>query len=186
MMSDDPVWDEIEKNWIWTDRDRAAIRLIAKHGGSQMTDNAESMPPNIREFNEIAAVIFAQLYVHFPLPKDIPPEEVARVVGASMDTKLPSGRTFNEVCSHTLVWLARQGYIESYAGEGGVPRSRVVLKDKAFFAMSLVPPALGRTLGSELVKVTGNPSSENKVKMAELVGTLVGSTLGSAGKAWSG
>jgi hypothetical protein len=32
---------------------------------------AAALPPNIQEFNEIAGIIFAQLYASHPVPRDL-------------------------------------------------------------------------------------------------------------------
>jgi hypothetical protein len=64
-----------------------------------------SLPPNIQEFNEITAVIFALLYVAHPTPKTLEPEEVAAILGIPVDGTMPSGRTFKDVFAQTVSWL---------------------------------------------------------------------------------
>jgi hypothetical protein len=136
---------------------------------------ADALPPNIKEFNQIIAVIFAQLYIVHPLPKTLEPDEVAEVLGVAPNATLPSGRPFNEVFAHTVVWLLHQGYIFS---NGHHPRDRDVLTDKALAAMNVVQPALGMTRGSELVDATKEAASEaGKGRIAELVGTVIGSII---------
>jgi hypothetical protein len=60
------------------------------------------LPPNIREFNEITGVIFAQLYAVFPMIDDIDADAVAKALGHSLGDKLKSGRTFGEVLAYTV------------------------------------------------------------------------------------
>jgi hypothetical protein len=109
---------------------------------------ADALPPNIQEFNEITAVVFAQLYIAHPMPKTLEPDEVAGVLGIAPNATLPSGRTFNEVFAYTVGRLLHQGYIFS---NGHHPRDRDVLTDKALAVMNVVPPrevAWHRTGGS--------------------------------------
>jgi hypothetical protein len=127
------------------------------------------LPPNIQEFNEITAVIFAQLYSEHPLTKDLDIDEVAKVLGRSGTETLPSGRNFKDVFAHTLSWLIYQGYVYS---NGSLPRERVQLTDKALFAMNVVPPSLNKSRGAELVEASKSASSASG---REWVGQIISS-----------
>jgi hypothetical protein len=147
-----------------------------------MTDS--KLPANIREFNEITGVIFAELYAVFPDLKDINAEEVAKALGYSIGDKMESGRTFSEVLSLTAGWLAAEEFTRPF---GPHPRSRVVLTTKALAAMNATPEKLKQSLGSQIADAAKQGSSnEGKLKLAELVGTLLGSFTGSATKSIGG
>jgi hypothetical protein len=138
------------------------------------------LPPNVKEFNEITAVIFAQLYHSFPIQRGLDPIEVAKVLGISETAKLPSGRAFNEVFAHMLERLIREDFVDSY---GSYPREKCVLTTKAMSVMNVVPPNLKKPMGSELGDATQDGSSAaNKSKMAELIGEFFGSFTGSMWK----
>jgi hypothetical protein len=120
-------------------------------------------------------MIFAQLYLSHPIPKTLEPSEVASTLGISASGTMPSGRTFNDVFSHTVSWLLTQGFIFSH---GHHPRERDVLTDKALVAMNVVPPSLNQSRGSELVDATKQASSEiGRIKLGEIVGSIIGSII---------
>jgi hypothetical protein len=138
------------------------------------------LPPNVKEFNEITAVIFAQLYPSFPVELKLDPVEVAKVLGVTETAKLPSSRAFNEVFEHTLMRLIREGFVDSY---GSYPREKCVLTTKAMSVMNVIPPNLKKPMGSELGDATQDGSSPaGKSKMAELIGEFFGSFTGSMWK----
>jgi hypothetical protein len=149
-------------------------------GKKPMGRKPRPLPPNIQEFNDICAVIFAQLYVSFPVPADLDPTQIAQILGTTVDQRMLTDRTLNEVFPHALAWLIHQRYV---ASNGPVPRLRTFLTDKALAAMNVKPPAFGgATVGAQLVRVTKDAASEAaKLKMAELVGTF----FGSAAKTWA-
>jgi hypothetical protein len=62
------------------------------------------VPPNIAEFNEITAVILAELYKAHPKPTTIKTVRIAEILGHKPDEKLPSGHTFQDMEAHTLNW----------------------------------------------------------------------------------
>jgi hypothetical protein len=129
------------------------------------------LPPNIEEFNELIAVIFAQLYIAHPMPKTLEPAEVAEVLGRVPTATLPSGRTFNDVFAHTVGWLVHERYIYP---NGSHPRERAQLTDKALVAMNVVPPQLNRSRGSVLVDVSNQGSADSRRgKFAELGSGIV-------------
>jgi hypothetical protein len=90
-------------------------------------NDATALPPNIQEFNEIVAVIFAQLYILHPVEKTLDPTEIATAIGVV--STLPSGRPFNEVFESTIRWLRREGYINAHSND---PRERATLTGRAF------------------------------------------------------
>jgi len=143
-------------------------------------NTTEALPANIREFSEVTAVIFAQLYVSFPIPRLIDIQEVAATLGLNPLTEMPSGRGFNDIFSHTLSWLIRENYIQALAS---VPRDRCVLTTRALMAMNVVPPTLNQTLGSELAEAAKQaPSQAGKNRMVDLIADFIGNVLGSAAK----
>jgi hypothetical protein len=166
----------------WLPR-HAIHRLRAINLGDNMV-SPKPLPPNIQEFNEITAVIFAQLYICHPLPKNLEPDEVASVLGKSRSEILPSGRTFNDVFSHTLGWLVSQDFVLPL---GAHNRERDLLTAKALTAMNVVPPSLGQSLGTQITEATKEGSSDTgKSKIAELMGNFFGSFAASAAKTISG
>jgi hypothetical protein len=68
-------------------------------------------PPNIDDFNKIAALVFAQLYREFPVPIDIDRAGIAKALGVPEKEKewrnfiLPSGRSFDAMLNRTIGWL---------------------------------------------------------------------------------
>jgi hypothetical protein len=142
----------------------------------------EELPPNIREFNEITGVIFAQLYQAFPLPEQIDPSRVAQMLGYGIDAKLGSGRPFNVVMAHALVWLADEGFTER---QTGINRFR--LASKGLAAMNAVPEKLDEPLGKALAAASAEASDDTgKRKLVELVGSFLGSFTGSVAKSLGG
>jgi hypothetical protein len=131
-----------------------------------------SMPTNIDEFNQIAGLIFAQLYGAFPIAVPVIDRDgIAEAMGANRNAwsqhKLPSGRNLSDVMGHTIAWLVHQKYIVS---SGSHPAERVVLSDKGLAALNAVPEKLSGSVGSALVK-------ETEGRNWSAVGELVGSTI---------
>jgi hypothetical protein len=154
----------------------------AHRNGEQMADPI--LPPNIREFNEITGVIFAELYTVFPMLLDIDADAVAKALGHLLGDKMESGRTFGDVLAHTVGWLASEEFIRSF---GAHPRERVLLTTKALAAMNAVPERLNQSVGSQLADAAKQGSSDaGRIKLAELVGSLLGSFTGSAAKSMGG
>jgi hypothetical protein len=138
-------------------------------------------PANIREFNEITGVIFAQLYAAFPDLTDINADRVAQALGHSRQDQLESGRTFAAMLSLTAGWLASEGFIHPF---GDHALSRVCLTAKALAAMNVTLEKLSGSLGSQITDtVKEGPSEAGKRRLAELVGSLLGSFAGSVTKA---
>jgi hypothetical protein len=133
-------------------------------------------PPNINEFNQIAALVFAQLYREFPVVVDIDRESIAKVLGVSEGNwgnhMLPSGRSFNDVLSGTIGWLKAEDYT---LAAGPHPASRVVLTTKGLQAMNAVPFPLTETVGMELRKATERASGAvNYSSIGDLIGGVIG------------
>ena len=138
--------------------------------------------PNIDEFNQIAALVFAQLYREFPVVVDIDQGAIAKAFGVSEGTwgnhMLPSGRSFNVVLSGTIGWLRVEGYI---VGFGAIPISSVVLTTKGLKAMHAVPSPLKEiigpvgTVGTELRNATETRSGVLDLsKLGDLIGGVLG------------
>jgi hypothetical protein len=146
---------------------------------------ASELPPNVREFNEITAVIFARLFNAFPIPSNIPPDKVADELGlADRQQEMPSGWTFNKVFVSTLDWLIAEGFVRP---SGPLNIDGVVLTTKGMAAMNAVPPSLSRPLGSELAEATKEASTEEgKTRISQMMGDFWGSFIGSLTKSISG
>jgi hypothetical protein len=139
--------------------------LLLPHGTSKMTDT--KLPPNIQEFNEITAVIFRLLYTTFPSSRIIKEEEIAKALGLAR-----CGLFFQ-----TRMWLIREGFVRS--------EDDILLNPLGLTAKAMA--VLGQSLGPQLVDAAIDTSTEDgKSKLAELVGTFLGSFTGSATKAISG
>ncbi len=135
------------------------------------------LPANIREFNEIASVIFARLYASFPVVQDIDERDLAKTLGYALEEKLESGRSFNDVLNHTMNWLALEGYVHRF---GPSSRFRTVLTTKALSAMNAIGK-LDQPLGSQLIDATKQGSShEGKRQLSEMIGSFFGSAISSA------
>jgi hypothetical protein len=147
---------------------------------------ASELPPNIKEFNEITAVTLGQLYIAFPVPQRINPDEVAAVLGlANRRQQMPSGRAFNDLLDHTLKWLRDEHFIQSNPHLAGA--NDLLLTTKGLAAMSAVPPSLNRPLGSELADATKEASTEGgKTRISQMMGDFFGSFAGSFTKTFTG
>jgi NAD(P)-dependent dehydrogenase (short-subunit alcohol dehydrogenase family) len=136
---------------------------------------ATELPPNIKEFSEITAVIFSLLYESFPVDRNLDPIEIAKALKISdINANLPSGRSFNVVLIHTLGLLIREGFVHSY---GNIQRERCVLATKATAVMNVVPPQLKRPFATELNQAIQNSKDEGR--LAALMGDFFGSFAGS-------
>ena len=124
-----------------TDRGREKVAIIDK--------NAKALPENIVEFNAIAGLAFAQLYKEFPARVDINKDAIADAMGVSSDL-LPSGRSFSQILAFTLTWLQDEGYISRSPHPGHGYLRNVVLSEKGFRTMNVVPLTLGEPIGSHL------------------------------------
>jgi hypothetical protein len=139
---------------------------------------AAELPANIKEFSEITAVIFSQLYESFPVDRNLDPTEIARTLGISdINANLPSGRSFNVVLIHTLALLIREGFVHSY---GNLQRERCVLATKAMSVMNVVLPQLKQPFATELNQAI--QGSKDEGRLAALMGDFFGSFTGSLWK----
>jgi hypothetical protein len=87
---------------------------------------------NVDLFELFAARTFAICYEHFPLPKQISPEELSR--GADHDgVTIEHAR---QVAGHTLIWLCETGYLKKL---GESPPFRYVLSPKGFEILNASP-----------------------------------------------
>jgi hypothetical protein len=160
-----------------------AIRFNLAYTWCPMTGS--ELPSNMRDFNEITAVIFARLFKAFPVPLTLNPDEIAGVLGLTdRQQVMPSGRAFYEVLNHTVQWLIKEDFVRS---QGHFPVERMVLTTKGMAALNIVPPSLNRPLGSEIAEATKEASTEGgKTKIAELMSDFFGFLLGSFTKSISG
>ncbi len=133
-------------------------------------------PPNIDEFNQIAALVFAQLYREFPVVVDIDKGAIAKTLGVSEtfwdNHMLPSGRSFNDVLGGTIGWLMADKYTIGY---GSSPSQRVMLTTKGLQLMNAVTSPLKETVGTELRKATEASSGAFDLsKLGDLIGGVIG------------
>jgi hypothetical protein len=136
------------------------------------------VPSNIQEFNQIAGLIFAQLYKVFPRGEDIDRKGIAEAMSAPAledesweDHKLPSGQSFNQMLAHTIGWLNDQEYIKAL---GGHPAERVILTDRGLKALNAVPTSLGQAIGSALTGEAEKGPACDLSKIGDLVGGILG------------
>jgi hypothetical protein len=129
-------------------------------------------PPNIKEFNTIAGLIFEQLYRNFPVVVDIDQAGIAKAMGAATSDwsshKLPSGRSVAEMLAYTNSWLAAEGYTR-YAGSH--PAERVTLSTTGLTAMNAIPSGLKQTIGTTLGAAA---EGSNYAKIGDLIGGIFG------------
>jgi hypothetical protein len=140
-------------------------------------------PPNINEFNQIAALVFAQLYREFPVEVDIDRGAIAKALGVSEgdwgNHVPPSGRSFAHVLSGTIGWLKADNYT---LASGPVPFQRVILTTKGLQVMNAVPSPLKETVGTELRKATETSSGGFDLsKLGDLIGGVIGGITKSIG-----
>ena len=131
-------------------------------------------PKNIQEFNTIAGLIFAQLYVAFPVLVDIDRNSIAQAMGAAggdWTHKLPSGRSVSEMLAYTISWLTAEEYTRA---AGSHPAERVTLTSKGLAAMNAVPAGLKQSIGAALTKATEQGSQSNHSAIGDLIGVLLG------------
>lgn len=137
-------------------------------------------PPNINEFNQIAALVFAQLYRAFPVEVDIDGEAIAKALGVEGNWgnhMLPSGRSFYDMLSGTIGWLMADNY--TY---GSSPSQSVRLTTKGLRVMNAVPSPLKETVGTELRKATEKSSGAFDLsKLGDLIGGVIGGFTKSVG-----
>ena len=133
-------------------------------------------PSNINEFNQIGALVFAQLYRAFPVVVDIDKGAIAKALGVSegnwANHMLPSGRSFDDMLSGTIGWLMADNYTIGY---GASPSQRVMLTTKGLRVMNAMPSPLKETVGTELRKATETSSGVFDLsKIGDLVGGMLG------------
>jgi hypothetical protein len=134
-------------------------------------------PPNIQEFNQIAVVVFAKLYIEHPFDKTLDVADIAQVIGVSPTEMLPSGHNFDKMFERTIRWLHEQDFINTY---GSNAREQATLTARGFAAMKVLPPALGGTppqvptgsTGAALVEATKAASEGNRNRLFEYAGSF--------------
>jgi hypothetical protein len=139
-----------------------------------ITDSSTKTPANIAEFNQIAGLVFAQLYQQFPSYIHIDRNAIAEALGAKRDDwdhRLPSGKIVGDQITSTIGWLNHQGYTFSFGG--GHPAEHVVLAQKGLAALNAVPEGLSVTVGSSLVSAAGE-TGRDWSKIGDLVGGAIG------------
>jgi hypothetical protein len=140
-------------------------------------------PPNIDDFNKIAALIFAQLYREFPVPVDINRAVIARALGAPEkdwgNFMLPSGRSVDAMLNTTTGWLKADEYTMAF---GPSPSQSVVLTTKGLRVMNAVPSPLKESIGTELRRATETHSGALDLsKIGDLIGGTIGGLMKSVG-----
>jgi hypothetical protein len=140
-------------------------------------------PPNIVEFNQIAGLIFAQLYREFPIVVDLDQGTIAKAFGVAEGNWgnhiLSSGRAFNAVLSGTIGWLKADGYTMAF---GPSAFQNVILTTKGLQAMEAVPAPLKENVGTQLQKATETSSGVFDLsKIGDLSGGVIGGVTKSLG-----
>jgi hypothetical protein len=136
---------------------------------------AAELPSNIKEFNEIAAVVLAECYKSHPKGALVDVSTIARILGVPPLDVMPSGRTFQDVYVHTISWLAREDFVKDI----GLEPRRCVLTARSLGGIG--------TIGPVLSAASNQASSETgKRKIAELMGNFFGSFTGSIVKTIAG
>jgi hypothetical protein len=140
-------------------------------------------PPNIDDFNKVAALVFAQLYKAFPVPVNIDREAIAKALGVPGkdwgNFMLPSGRSFDDMLDTTIGWLKADEYIRAF---GPPPHTRVALATKGLRAMNAVPSPLKETVGTELRRATEtNSEAFDLSRIGDLIGGTIGGLMKSVG-----
>ena len=140
-------------------------------------------PPNIDDFNKIAALIFTQLYREFPVPVDINREVIAKAMGVPEkdwgNFMLPSGRSFAAMLNATIGWLKANKYTMA---PGADPSKSVILTTKGLRAMNSVPSPLRETVGTELREATETHSGAFDLpRLGDLIGGMIGGLWKSVG-----
>jgi hypothetical protein len=145
---------------------------------------AFELPPQMQEFNEIAAVILSQVFRTFPVARAIDPNRVADTLGLDRQQVMASACPFDKVFASTLDWLIDEGFVRRI---GPLSMDGVVLTTKGMAAMNVVPPTLSRPFGTELADATEQASTEGgKTKLIQMMGDFWGSFVGSFTKSISG
>jgi len=142
------------------------------------------MPPNIDDFNKIAALVFAQLYREFPVPVDINREVIAKALGVPEkdwgNFMLPSGRSFATMLNTTIGWLKADEYTMAFGNSD--PSKSVILTTKGLRVLNAVPSPLKETVGTELRKATeANSGAFDLSKIGDLIGGAIGGFIKSVG-----
>ena len=134
-------------------------------------------PPNIKEFNTIAGLIFAQLYDAFPAVINVEAMAVARAMGIEGEAwnghVLPSGQSFMAAFSNTIGWLGDEDFTRY---RGGSPEEGVRLTSKGLAAMNVVPLGLKQSVGTALAQ-SAQKGSVDFSRVGDLIGgTIAGFT----------
>jgi hypothetical protein len=139
-----------------------------------MSQSSTSPPVNISEFNTITGLVFTQLYEQFPVAVDLDHTAIETAMGDAFSTGstnvLQSGRPFDEVFAHSVIWLSNEGYIRS-EGPSGLFMKQVTLTTKGLAALNAVPQGLSVTIGSTLAT---NASARNWSGVGDLIGGVIG------------
>jgi hypothetical protein len=131
--------------------------------------------PNIKEFNEITAVVLAECYKSHPKGALVDVGTIAGKLGVSPLDEMRSGRTFQDVHVHTISWLAREDFVKDI----GLEPRRCVLTARSLGGIGTIGPVLSAA-SNEASSETG------KRKMVELIGNFFGSFTGSVVKTVAG
>ena len=139
---------------------------------------------NFQEFSAIAALILKRAYSNFPVGSDIDFNSVAQSMELSdMSAKLQSGRVFSNVAAHTLNWLIDNDYVRA---AGVLPKDRVSVTDKGLAAMRAKSNS-GISFSEEIDKAsTTANTNEGRQKLAEVIGSFIGSAASSFTKGMLG
>lgn len=146
---------------------------------------------NIDFFNEIAGLVFAQLYEAFPIPIEIDRVSIAEQMAVEMGApirgdspvrrvqsfgQLPNGVPFYQMSNATLIWLRDEGFIKA---RGEWCDRDVCLTSKALAILNATPDFMQQSLGSKITEAVKETGAEAR---REGISKVVGEILGAAAK----
>ena len=113
---------------------------------------------NIKQFDEVAAIIFSHLYDQFPSPSGM---EMHKLVGGKIDTDNLYICPKTNFSKHVVNWLTEEGFIKSSGGNFAM-YNQCVLTAKGLDALNATPESLGgkETVISKLKSGLATGSSE--------------------------
>ena len=143
-----------------------------------MSDEEPKTPTNIDEFNQVAGIIFGELYRRFPIAWDVQMERITDRMGLpNVHAGLESGFQAKAMVIFTLRWLRDEGLIRSSTN---MALNDVVLTMKGRELLAK-PIFNGEDAGTKLADPNASRSS-----IATIVGDLIGSATGALIKSVSG
>ncbi|HCT6277149.1 TPA: hypothetical protein OT304_000088 [Pseudomonas aeruginosa] len=114
-------------------------------------------PTNIDTFNAVVGVIFSELYLSFPLPRDLNEGSVRKILGKEGDDWLTSFSRSEGFFRSTMDWLIHADYIwhEGTQSEFAKRYCRCVLSPKGLESLKATPTGIGGvSLGERIAEAS--------------------------------